>query len=384
MSLSTSRLSKVISQSEIRNMSVECERVGGINLSQGICDVELPPPVKAAAKRAIDLGFNHYTRHDGLEILREAICEKLRRYNQIEAEPNSNVVVSCGATGSFYCTCLALLNSGDEVLLFEPYYGYHITTLVAAGAVPVTIPLNPPDWTFDLSHLEGVLTKRTRGIIICTPSNPCGKIFSMAELALISDFAIRHDLFIFTDEIYEYFVYDGVPHISPGSLEAIRDRTITISGYSKTFSVTGWRVGYVACDQKWASMIGYVNDLIYVCAPSPLQSGVAEGIRSLGSDYFDKLRIKYQFKRDRICNALRKVGITPYVPSGAYYVLADVSSIPGETSKNKALFILNKIGVASVPGSAFFSTSRGDNFVRFCFAKSDEILELACQRIESL
>lgn len=384
MSLSISRLSSEISQSEIRNMSIECDRVGGINMSQGICDLELPLPVKLGAKEAMDHGENHYTRYDGLQPLREAISSKMAAYNKIQADPEVNIVVSCGATGAFYSACLALLNPGDEIILFEPYYGYHVSTLVAAGAVPVYVTLTPPDWAFEMQQLEKAITPRTKGIMICTPANPSGKAFSRTELDQLAEFAVRHDLFVFTDEIYEYFVYDNHEHISPGSLEAIRDRTITISGYSKTFSITGWRIGYAVCHEKWARMIGYVNDLIYVCGPAPLQMGVARGINELPTEYYTSLCHEYYLKREKVCGALSRAGITPYVPHGAYYVLADVSRIPGKTSKEKAMFLLNEAGVATVPGSAFYASDRGDNLVRFCFAKSSEILDEACERLLKL
>ena len=219
--------------------------------------------------------------------------------------------------------------------------------------------------------------------MINTPANPSGKVFSQEELEQIADFAIKHDIFIFTDEIYEYVVYEN-EHISPGSIPRIFDRTITISGYSKTFSITGWRVGYCICDEKWKVMIGYINDLIYVCSPSPLQYGVMRGIEKLSDDFYESLRKKYENKRDRLCKTLESIGLTPYIPQGAYYVLVDVSSIPGQTSKEKAMHILDKTGVATVPGSAFYHDDAGENLVRFCFAKNDNDLDEACTRLKKL
>ena len=384
MKLVTSSLSYEISQSEIRNMSIECDRVAGINMSQGICDLELPTQVKAGAKAAIDQGVNHYTRFDGLKVLREAIATKMSTYNSISVNPEKNVVVSCGATGAFYSTCLALLNRGDEVIVFEPYYGYHVSTLLATGAVPVHVTLMPPNWSFDIEALEKIVTPRTKAIMICTPANPCGKVFTKTELYQLAEFAVRHDLFVFSDEIYEYFVYDDHEHISPGSIEAISDRTVTISGYSKTFSITGWRVGYAVCHEKWAMMIGHVNDLIYVCGPAPLQMGVAHGISDLPDKFYESIRYEYYLKREKVCGALSMVGITPYVPHGAYYVLADVTRIPGKDSKEKAMFLLNEAGIATVPGSAFYRSTGGDNLVRFCYAKSNDILDEACERLMKL
>jgi aminotransferase len=384
MSLCLSKRSGKLSHSEIRSMSVECEKVNGINLSQGVCDLELPLPVKQGASNAIETGDNSYSRHDGTNELRNAIAKKARTYNKINADPEKNVVVSSGATGAFYSACLALLNPGDEVIIFEPFYGYHVTTLIAAEAVPVYVTLKAPNWEFDIQDLESVVTYRTKGILICTPSNPCGKVFSYDELKLLANFSIKHDIFVFTDEIYEYFVYGEATHISPGSLTEISDRTITISGYSKTFSVTGWRIGYVICNEKWAEMIGYVNDLIYVCGPTPLQAGVAQGINQLPDYFYKQLCSQYFDKREQLCGVLMTVGIMPHIPEGAYYVLADVSKIPGNTSKDKSMFLLEKIGVATVPGSAFYTSDSGNNLVRFCFAKSNEILDKACERLLTL
>ena len=384
MSLQISNRAERIVQAEIRAMSIECEKMGGINLAQGVCDTEVPLPVRVGAQKAIDAGINSYTRYDGLKELREAIAKKMLEYNGISANPEAEIIVSSGSTGAFYCACLALLNPGDEVLLFEPYYGYHINTILAAEAVPTYVGMTPPDWTFSPKDLERVVTPRTRGIMVNTPANPSGKVFSREELEWIAGFATRHDLFIFTDEIYEYFLYDGSQHISPGSLPGMAERTITISGYSKTFSITGWRIGYSVSHAKWAQMIGYLNDLIYVCAPAPLQMGVAKGILELKPEYYNELCDLYSKKRDNICNTLTNVGLIPSIPQGSYYVLAEVSNLPGRTSKDKAMFILEKTGVASVPDEAFFHKPGASQFVRFCFAKEDKELNEACRRLERL
>jgi len=379
--LGISERSQRISQSEIRTMSLECERVGGINLSQGICDLELPSPVRAGAHRAIDAGLNHYTRYDGIPELREAIARKARAFNGIEADPGKNITVSCGATGAFYCACLALLNPGDEVILFEPCYGYHVTTLLAANAVPRYVKLSPPGWGFDPAELERQVTPRTRGVMINSPANPSGKVFSREEILLIAEICDRHDLHIFTDEIYEYFVYDGRAHCSPASIPEIRDRVVTISGHSKTFSITGWRIGYCIAREEFARAIGYVNDLVYVCGPAPLQAGVAAGIFELPDEFYRGLCATYLRKRDSFCAVLSRAGLTPSVPQGAYYVLADISRLPGETSKQKALYLMEKTGVASVPGEAFYPAGGGGNLARFCFAKDDSVLETAGLRL---
>jgi len=383
-SLKVSARALKIVQSDIRSMSVECEKARGINLSQGVCDLALPAPVRAGAEAAMRGGLSHYSRHDGIPELREALAGKLRRHSGIKADPEKNIVVSCGSTGAFYCACLALLNPGDEVIIFEPYYGYHVNTLMAAHLKGRYVKLRAPDWTFDFAELEKAVTPRTRGIMVNTPANPCGKVFSRAELEKIADLAVRHDLFVFTDEIYEYFLYDGRRHISPGSIDRIKDRTITISGYSKTFSVTGWRIGYAACHEKWAKIIGYMNDLIYVCAPTPLQAGVAKGITSLPDSFYKNLCALYAGKRKKLCSALERAGLKPHIPQGAYYVLADAAGLPGASSKEKAMHILKKTGVACVPGSAFYHARGGEDLVRFCFAKDDAELDEACRRLQKL
>ncbi|HEY6973567.1 MAG TPA: pyridoxal phosphate-dependent aminotransferase, partial [Nitrospiraceae bacterium] len=317
----------------------------------------------------------------GLPELRQALASKLARYNGIKADPETEITISSGATGSFHCACLALLNPGDEVILFEPYYQYHISALLAVEAVPVIVKMTAPHWTFSAGEIERAMTHRTKAIIVNSPGNPSGKVFSRTELEDIADVTRRHDLFAFTDEIYEYFLYDGSRHISLATLSDMSERTITVGGYSKTFSITGWRIGYSVADQRWASLIGAMNDLLYVCAPAPLQAGVASGIEQLPDSFYRDLAGDYQIKRDRICHALEKAGLTPSIPQGAYYVLADVSSLPGKTGKERAMHLLNKTGVAGVPGEAFFSGDEGRYFSRFSYAKTDSELDEACRRL---
>lgn len=373
-----------LAQSEIRAMTLECQKIKGINMAQGVCDTPVPLPVVQGAQRAMEKGLNTYTRYDGAAELRQAIVRKLADYNRITADPETEITVSAGATGSFHCACLALLNPGDEVILFEPYYAYHISALVAVEAVPRIVPTHAPDWTFSQKDLERAVTNRTKAIVVNTPGNPSGKVYSRTELEGIADLARRHDLFVFTDEIYEYFLFDGREHVSMATLPGMAERTVTIGGYSKTFSITGWRIGYSVAQARWAQMIGSMNDLLYVCAPTPLQYGVAAGINELGKSFYQELAKDYQTKRDQFCRALTKAGLPPSIPQGAYYVLADVSRLPGTSSKERAMHLLAKTGVAGVPGEAFFEGVDGKRFVRFCFAKTDEDLDEACRRIERL
>jgi aminotransferase len=383
--LRLSDIAPAVIQSEIRAMSVECDRVGGINLAQGICDTELPLPVANGAIDAIHAGHNIYTRLDGIATLRQSISEKLQQYNGITADPDTQVLVTNGATGALYASLLALLNPGDEVIVFEPFYGYHVSTLISLRIQPVIVPLTQPDWQLDLDALRNAITPRTRAIIVNTPSNPSGKVFDLAECEALADIAIQHDLFVFTDEIYEYFLFDGNRHISLATLPGMAERTITISGLSKTFSITGWRVGYLAADPQWISAIGYFHDLTYVCSPAPLQYGAAEGLRQLqNSAFYTSLSTEYQFKRDQLCAALSDSGLTPSIPGGAYYVLADASRIEGSTAREKARKLLATTGVAAVAGSAFFTNGRGENILRFCFGKKPADLDQACEALRSI
>jgi aminotransferase len=384
MTLKLSDRHEWVMQSEIRNMSIECDRVGGINLSQGVCDTDIPLQVRRGAQEAIETGINTYTHYAGFSELREAIALKQKKFTGMDVNPENQIIVSAGATGALYCACLALLNPGDEVILFEPFYGYHIQTLAATGAFPVYVRMKLPGWTFSPADLEAVVTPRTRGILINTPANPSGKVFTRAELEFVASFAIKHGLFVFTDEIYEHFLYDNNVHIPPASLPGMRERTITISGLSKTFSITGWRIGYCICDAQWSQAIGYFSDLVYVCAPAPLQTGVAKGLMVLGPEYYRKLASEYAVKREIICNVLSRKGLTPHIPQGAYYVLADMSAVPGSTSKEKAIYLLQKTGVACVPGESFYHDDSGENLARFCFAKDDNVLDEVCHRLERL
>lgn len=379
-----SELASHIAQSEIRIMSVECEKAGGVNLAQGICDTEVPLPVRRGAEAAIEGGFNSYTRLDGIANLRRAIARKMHDYNHVEVDPDHEIVVTAGSTGAFFCACTSLINPGDEVIVFEPYYGYHVHTLKALHAVPVFIRLTPPDWSFSHEALQRAITPKTRGIVVNSPANPSGKVFTAEELGWIAEFARRYDLMIFTDEIYEYFLYDGRKHISPASLPGMAERCVTISGFSKTFSITGWRIGYAVCDRRWAHAIGYFHDLAYICAPSPFQHGVTAGLEELGPDFYNSLTAEYAVKRDLLCKALEAAGLKPNIPQGSYYVLADVSALPGSNSKQKAMYLLKETGVAAVPGESFYNGGAGANLLRFCFAKNDSDLRDACHRLEQL
>lgn len=373
-----------LGHSEIRAMTQACVKENGLNMAQGVCDTPVPPLVIKAAAQAMEQGKNVYSRFDGLPELRQAIAVKLQRDNGVHADPDTEITVSAGATGAFHAACLGLLNTGDEVILFEPYYQYHVSALLAVEAVPVSVRMQPPTWAFSLEAVEQAVTPRTRAIIVNSPGNPSGKVFTELELKGIAQVAIEHDLLVFTDEIYEYFLYDGRQHVSMASLSGMAERTITIGGYSKTFSITGWRIGYSVAAERWAEIIGAMNDLLYVCAPTPLQAAVAAGIEELPQSFYRQLATDYEAKRDRFCAALTAAGLPPSIPQGAYYVLADASRLPGATGKERALQLLKTVGVAGVPGEAFFSGSEGARFIRFSYAKTDVDLDEACRRLARL
>jgi aminotransferase len=361
-------------------MTVECDKVGGVNLGQGICDIPTPQAVKRGAIEAIRADRSTYSRFDGVSPLREAVAEKLRTYNGVEYDAENEIVATVGVSGAFACTLQALFNPGDELILFEPYYGYHRNSAEVSGVKPRFFTLDPPDFSIDFEALENFVTPAARGIVVNTPMNPCGKVFSREELGKIAEICKRHDLLCITDEIYEYIVYDR-EHVSMASLPGMRERTITMSGYSKTFSITGWRVGYAAAPAEMAHAIGLVNDLYYICSPTPLQYGVAEAIRSLDDHYYEAMNSSYRAKREKLCNALDEVGLTPIRPDGAYYVLADISSLGANSAKEGAMKLLNEAGVAGIPGSAFYRDETGETLIRFCYAKRPEDIDEACSRL---
>jgi aminotransferase len=372
----SSRLEGLV-QSDIRRMSRECERVGGINLGQGICDLPTIPELVEGACQAISSSKATYSKFEGIDLLRERIARKIETFNGFSIHPATELVVTVGSTGGFAAAALATLNPGDEVILFEPYYGYHLNTLKVLGVVPKFVPLQTPDWSIDFDALRAAFGPKTRGIVVCTPSNPCGKVFTRDELEKIAALCRELGAWAFTDEIYEYIVYDDRRHVSMASVD--KDVTITISGFSKTFSVTGWRIGYVAANERVTKSIGLVNDLFYVCAPTPLQWGIARALE-IGEEYYRNLAADYQKKRDMLAEALREGGFQPFVPQGAYYMLAGIPDAYAD-GREAAMSLIENAGVASVPGSAFYASNAGDRLLRFCFAKDFAALEEACRRL---
>jgi aminotransferase len=369
--------------SDIRAMTRACDAAGGINLGQGVCDLPTPPEVAAAAHAAIEGGKATYAPPEGVPALRDAVAARLGRDYGLTVDPLREVVVTLGATGGFAAACLALLDPGDEVILFEPYYGYHYNTVVGLGMTPVLVPLLPPGWGFDPAELARAITPRTRAVVLCTPGNPSGKVWSDDELDALGAVAAAHDLTVITDEIYEHIVYDGRRHVPLATRPGMRERTVTLSGCSKTFSVTGWRVGYAVAPAEAAQRIAVAHDLLYVCAPTPLQHACAAGL-GMPDGYFRGLATSYQRKRDILCAALADAGLTPHVPAGAYYVLADARRLGRPTAREAAFALLERAGIAAVSGASFYRGPVGESLLRFCFAKDDAVLEEAARRLRAL
>lgn len=371
-----------MSQSEIRNMTRECERVGGINLGQGLGDLPTPPLVRDGAIQAIHDRRSLYSFPEGILELRQLIAEKLRRDNRLDADPNSEIVVTVGSSGGFACTIMGCLNPGDGIILFEPYYGYHLNAAILAGLEPHFVPLAPPKFEIQEQALRAAIRPNTRAIVLCTPSNPSGKMYGESDFRMLDRVCRERDLLLITDEIYEYIIYDGRRHISPATVGGLRERTVTLMGLSKTFSITGWRMGYAVAPQPLARAITLAQDLFYVCAPTPLQHGVASGFKA-PPEFYTRLKGDYQRKRDILCEGLAEAGLRPIVPEGAYYVLAEIGHFGFPSAKSAAMALLEETQVASVPGTAFYQSPAGEKLLRFCFAKEDDLLHEAARRIRS-
>jgi aminotransferase len=372
-----------LKQSEIRRMSIECAKFSGINLGQGICDQPIEPVIKEATLRAIAADHSIYTRLDGIDELRRRIARKMRDYNGVACDADGEVVVTIGATGAFVNACMAFINPGDEVVIFSPFYSYHVNILKVCGAVLKFVTLRPPDWSYDPKALEAAFSDRTKMVVVNTPSNPSGKVFSKAELEHIAGLARKHDALCVTDEIYEYILYDGRRHLSVGSFPGMEDRTITISGFSKTYAMTGWRLGYLVARRELAAQMALLNDLINVCAPSPLQHGVVAAF-DLPPEYYDRMVVDYAVKRDMMADACRAAGMEPFVPQGSYYMLADVSRLGFQDDYDAAKVLLEQAGIAVIPGSSFFADPRdGRMQIRLCYAKKMPDLEEACRRLRA-
>jgi aminotransferase len=358
---------------------------GGINLGQGVCDLDTPAPLREGAIASIDGGDRQlYTPYAGLPELRAAIARKLQRHNKLPYEA-ANVAVCTGSSGAFFAAGMTLIEPGDEVVLFEPFYGYHWTTLPLFGARPVAVPLDPETQAFDPAALRRALSKRTRVVVVNTPGNPSGKVWTRDELAQLAAALDGSDVAVLTDEVYEYMCFDGTEHVSPATVPGLADRTLTLNSFSKTFSVTGWRVGFLAGPVEIVEKCGIVFDQIEVCAARPMQRGVQRALERLPDSFYADLQRSYEKKRDAFCGALADAGFRFAAPRGAYYVLADYGAVFGDRDPHAAVLeMISRIGVNAVPGHLFFAEPERVRCMRFQFAVDWPVLDEACKRLRSL
>jgi aminotransferase len=376
-------------ESVIREMTRQAMIYGAVNLAQGFPDFAAPAEIKQAARQAIDADVNQYAITWGAKNLRNAIARQMGVWQGIQVDPEKEITVCCGSTEAMISTLLAVCNAGDEVVIFEPFYENYGPDSVLSGARPRFVKLRPPasaegEWTFDEKELRSAFDKNTKAIILNTPNNPTGKVFTRAELELIRDLCIEFDVLAITDEIYEHILYDGTEHISMASLEGMRERTVTINGMSKTYSVTGWRVGWAVAPEKITNAIRKVHDFLTVGAPAPLQEAGAAAL-SLPAEYYAKLAEGYRVRRDHLIPALEAAGFKCFRPRGAYYVMTDISAFGFDDDVEFTKFLVKDIGVASVPGSSFYRDPRdGARQVRFAFCKKLETLDAAAKKLGKL
>jgi aspartate/methionine/tyrosine aminotransferase len=380
-------ITEQFSESVIREMTRISDSLGGYNLSQGFPDFECSHEIKKAACEAITLDFNQYPVTFGEPELRTAISQKAKWYNSISCDPETEITVTCGATEAMIASLKAIINPGDEVIIFEPFYENYGADTILSGATPRYITLRPPTWDFDIDELRKSFNSHTKAIIINTPNNPTGKVFTKSELKGIADLCIKWDVIAITDEIYEHILYDDAEHFSMASLPGMSERTVTINSISKTYSVTGWRVGWAIASPEITSRIRKVHDFLTVGAPTPFQHAAVKAL-SFQKDYYISLRNRYAGLRSLLFNSLQKNGFHPYLPQGAYYIIADytelLTKIPADTDFDFSLGLLRKSGVATVPGSSFYSSGKYTRQVRFAFCKKIETLEYVDKLLSDL
>jgi aminotransferase len=385
----TSQKTAHFTESVIREMTRLAQRHGAVNLSQGFPDFAAPEAIKQAACDAIRGDINQYAVTWGARPLREAIAADLGRRYGLAIDPDVQVTVCCGATEAMIATLLAVIDPGDEIVVFEPFYENYGPDAILSGAVPRFVRLLPPaspggDWVFDPDELARAFTNRTRAIIINTPNNPTGKVFTREELTLIAGYCQKWDVMAITDEIYEHIVYDNAVHVPMATIDGMADRTVTINSTSKTFSVTGWRVGWAVAPPDVAPAIRKVHDFLTVGAAAPLQAAAAAALDA-GPRYYPELRASYQRRRDRMLAILDRCGCASYIPRGAYYVMTDIGAFGFADDAAFAKYLVAEIGVACVPGSSFFrEPGAAASIVRFCFCKTDETLDAAAARLAKL
>jgi aspartate/methionine/tyrosine aminotransferase len=367
-------------ESVIREMTRVAHQYGAINLAQGFPDFPMPEPMKEAACAAINGDVNQYAITWGSPPLRLAIAEKYRRWYDLPVDPEQEVTVTCGATEAMAATFLALVDPGDEVIVFEPFYENYGPDTILAEARPVFVPLEPPDWRLDPDRLRAAFSDRTKAIVLNTPHNPTGRVFTREEISLVAELCVAHDAWAITDEIYEHIRYAGNHH-PIATWPGMRERTVTISGLSKTFSCTGWRLGYAVAPARETTAIRKVHDFLTVGAPAPLQAAGAVGM-AFDAEYYNHLALEYRERRDLLCGALADAGFTFSVPEGAYYVLADYSAMSDSDDPAFSRWLASEVGIATVPGSSFYHDRTAPRrVVRFAFCKRRETLERAAERL---
>ncbi|HYY95085.1 MAG TPA: aminotransferase class I/II-fold pyridoxal phosphate-dependent enzyme [Pyrinomonadaceae bacterium] len=375
-------------ESVIREMTREALKHGAVNLSQGFPDFPAPEEIKRAAQEAIADDVNQYAITWGAKDFREAISEKTRWYLGLDVDPATEITVTCGSTEGMIAAMMATVDPGEEVVLFEPFYENYAPDAILSGARPRYVPLRAPDWTFDREELRAAFNDRTKAVILCNPNNPTGRVFTREEMEFIASLCREFDALCFTDEIYEHIIYPRADreaaHISMAQLEGMRERTVVVNSMSKTYSVTGWRVGYVIAPPDITDAVRKVHDFLTVGAAAPLQSAGAFALR-LPPLYYEELRRDYQRRRDLLLPVLEDVGFGLINPEGAYYVMTDISAFGFRDDIEFTRFLVSEVGVAVVPGSSFYSRPElGANQVRFCFCKKDETLEAAAERLQKL
>ena len=376
-------------ESVIREMTRQAMLHGAVNLAQGFPDFPAPAEIKQAAQDAVASDINQYAITWGAKSLRDAIARKAKDWQGISADPEKNITVCCGSTEAMISTLLAVCNPGDEVVIFEPFYENYGPDSILSGAKPRFVKLRPPTsaeagWTFDERELRAVFHNHTKAIVLNTPNNPTGKVFTREELEIIRDLCVKFNVLAITDEIYEHIIYDGAQHVSIASLDGMQDRTVTINGLSKTYSVTGWRVGWTIAPSNITDAIRKVHDFLTVGAPAPLQEAGAAGL-DLPDSYYQRLAENYRTRRDRLIPALAEAGFRCFKPRGAYYVMTDISRFEFADDLAFTQHLVKDIGVAAVPGSSFYNDPRdGARQVRFAFCKRDQTLDEAGRRLRKL
>lgn len=382
----TARRTATFTESVIREMTRVARTYGAINLAQGMPDFPMPEPMKAAACAAITGDINQYAITWGAPALRLAIAEKYRRLYELEIDPEREITVTCGATEAMAATFLALLDPEDEVIIFEPFYENYGPDAILAAARPVFVPLIPPGWSVDWDALDRAITPRTRALILNSPHNPTGRVFTRDEIGRIAEICVAHDIMVFTDDPYEFLIYTGHHH-PIATWPGMRDRTVTISSLSKTYSCTGWRLGYAIASPERTAAIRKVHDFLTVGAPAPLQAAGAVGF-AFDAEYYNHLADGYCARRDQLAAALAHAGFTFSTPEGAYYILADFSGVRGGDAEDDlafGLWLAREVGVVGVPGSSFYGDkSRGRTQIRFAFCKKAETIAAAAERLATL